>query len=315
MRHLHLILQARHELHADALGALPGLNKLRGKGRPLPAPAGLGEACCLSLGIARQQDWPIAPFTARAAGLDVGDAYWLRLDPVYLDVGMQGLFLRGGLFLDDKEAAGIHDIAFPLLGRAGLQAFPGPGGVIHVRCGGLPRLATTPLDQVDGRQPTRFLPTGADAPAWARLLHELQMALHEHPVNQARMAAGKPPVNSFWPWGGGRFAAPNRLVDAVWGDAPLPGQLAAALDIPVHPCPAGLDRVLAEKMAGGLVLLGIGTAGEGAGDPPEVWEQAWLRPLVSALRWGRLASARISLLGPEGEAWALTPLDLWRIRT
>jgi hypothetical protein len=311
MRHLQLILQVPHGTQADALSTLAGLDRLASRGRPLPTPACASEAYCLALGINRQQDWPIAPFTARASGLEVGDAYWLRLDPVYLDVGMQGPFLRGGLALEAHEEVLLLDIVQPILARGGLQAFPGPGGVIHVRCATPPRLATTPLDQVDGRQPTRFLPTGGDAPAWSRLLHELQMSLHEHPLNQARRSRGQPPVNSFWPWGGGRFAPPPRHPDAIWGTQPLLEQLATALAIPIHPCPVELDPVLREKISAGLALVPMAFTGPGQVD--ETWGTAWLRPLASALRWTRLASARICIPGAGGGMWDLSPRDLWRV--
>lgn len=313
MRHLHLIVLPPQDLNPEALGSLRGLGKLLRRGRTLSPRADLSEACCQALGIARQQDWPIAPLTARSAGHDVGNAYWLRLDPVYLDVGMQGLYLRAGLAVDETETAGLHALLAPLFAQHGLKAFAGRDGVLHVRCGKSPALHTTPLDRVDGRQPTRFLPTGEDAPFWARLLHEVQMALHEHPLNQARTAVGKPPVNSYWPWGGGTIAQPGRQLDAIWGDSPLLRQLATALDIPAHPRPDGLEQVLDNNGYCGLVLL------EGGRDEatPEAtihaWDKAWFRALAAPLRLGRLASARLDILGPAAESRTLSPLDIWRL--
>src|SRR3546814_15930088 len=38
---------------------------------------------------------------------------------------------------------------------------------------------------------------------WRSLLNEAQIILHNHPWNARRAAAGKPPVNSLWFWGGG----------------------------------------------------------------------------------------------------------------
>lgn len=314
MRHLHLIIPPHPDFHSEDWAALPGLDKLLRRGHALPAPAGISEACCQALAIARQQDWPIAPLTALGLGLEVGDAYWLRLDPVFLDVGMQGLYLRAGLAVDEAEAASLHALLAPLFAQHGLEVFAGPDGVLHARCGKPPALRTTPLDQVDGRQPTRFLPAGADAPLWTRLLHEVQMALHEHPVNQARVAAGRPPVNSFWPWGGGIFAPPGGTPGAIWGELLLPRQLAAALDIPVHPGADGLEPVLKNRGSGGLVLL---EGPEREGESPETalltWDRAWFQPLASALRLGRLGSARVDIPGPEGESRFLTPLDIWRL--
>lgn len=314
MRHLHLIIQPPQSLNPEALEALPGLGKLLRRGRALPPSTGIWEASCRALGIARQQDWPIAPLTARAEGLAVGNDYWLRLDPVHLDVGMQGLYLRAGQVLDEAEASSLHALLAPLLAHHGLEAFASTEGVLHVRCENPPRLETTPLDQVDGRQPTRFLPRGEDAPFWTHVLHEIQMALHEHPLNTARMAAGKAPINSLWPWGGGRLALPARTVEAAWGEAPLLGQLAMPLDIPYQPCPAGLGPILARGEPRGLVLLG--SEGQETGSPEaaiQVWDKAWFQPLATALRLGRLASANLSILGPAAASRTLGPLNIWRL--
>lgn len=313
MRHLHLVFQPPHDLNPEALAALPSVGKLLRRGRPLPAPACLSEAGCRALGIARQQDWPVAPFTAQAAGLEVGDDYWLRLDPVHLEVGMRGLFLRAGMELDPHEADTLGTLIFPILTQSGLDVFAGADGIMHVRCATPPRLGTTPLDQVDGRQPVRFLPTGEDAPFWNHLMHEAQMALHEHPFNLARMASGKLPVNSFWTWGGGRFKRPARGTGALWGEHPLLRQISMALDIPLHARPSGLDQILGEKTSRGLLLLDGGTGDEGPLEHRlQAWEQAWFRPLAKALLLGRLATAEVSLLDLEAEARVLTPRDVWR---
>ncbi len=47
---------------------------------------------------------------------------------------------------------------------------------------------------------------------WRRLLNLIQMVWHDHPVNQARQAAGQLPINSIWLWGG---ASPNELPKAA----------------------------------------------------------------------------------------------------
>jgi hypothetical protein len=54
-----------------------------------------------------------------------------------------------------------------------------------------------------GRLPDEFMPTGEAAAAFHRLHSEVQMLLHDHPVNQRRRQRGKPAVNTLWFWGGG----------------------------------------------------------------------------------------------------------------
>jgi len=47
------------------------------------------------------------------------------------------------------------------------------------------------------------LPQGPGAAALRRLGAEIEMWLHEHPVNITRMRAGQPPISTLWLWGGG----------------------------------------------------------------------------------------------------------------
>ncbi|MCZ7655242.1 MAG: hypothetical protein M5R42_14705 [Rhodocyclaceae bacterium] len=52
-----------------------------------------------------------------------------------------------------------------------------------------------------GRTIEPFLPQGDDAREWRRFINEAQVLLHNHPINMAREAEGRPTVNSLWPWG------------------------------------------------------------------------------------------------------------------
>jgi hypothetical protein len=62
------------------------------------------------------------------------------------------------------------------------------------------------------------LPQGAGALPWRRLLNEIQMRWHAHPINQQREARGQQAANALWLHGGGAWRAlgPSRFarVDA-----------------------------------------------------------------------------------------------------
>mgnify|MGYP000128415381 FL=1 len=45
---------------------------------------------------------------------------------------------------------------------------------------------------------------------WRRLLNEIQMVWHEHPVNLARTARGEVPINSLWLFGGAQGWSPSQ---------------------------------------------------------------------------------------------------------
>lgn len=64
-------------------------------------------------------------------------------------------------------------------------------------------LACASLDRVCGRDVRDWMARGAAAPKLHRLQAEMQMLLHQHPVNEAREARGLLPVNSFWVSGAG----------------------------------------------------------------------------------------------------------------
>jgi len=290
---------------------MPSLETLLRRGNKHTPCESLTESLCQVLGIRRQQDWPIAPLTANVAHLDVADNYWLRLDPVHLDVGMHGLFLRGGLSLNAEEISQIQSLAAAILSPAGLTPVQGSDGTLYVRCNRPAQLSTTPLDQVEGRQPMRFLPTGDDANTWTRLLNEVQMALHEHPLNLSRQARGLLPVNSLWPWGGGQFAQADPRLKIIWAHTPLARQLAAALDIPCHPTPQEIQPCLAATGREGLILLNADPE-RPANTLLQHWENQWFKPLLGALRLGRLASAKLIVLGPQPAFASLTPMRTWR---
>jgi hypothetical protein len=62
-------------------------------------------------------------------------------------------------------------------------------------------------------------PAGAGDPALRRLGAEIEMWLHEHPVNDARRRRGEAPVTGLWLWGGGPSPVPRARVFGEPGEA------------------------------------------------------------------------------------------------
>lgn len=103
-----------------------------------------------------------------------------------------------------------------------------------------------------GRALTEFMPAGADENAVRKLMTEIQMLLHLHPVNQAREVAGQPAINSLWLWGGGALpkqvtSSPARIVSSL----PLVNGLAKLAGRSCEPWPVGLS---AEHVAGDWLM-------------------------------------------------------------
>ncbi|MBX2824888.1 MAG: hypothetical protein KTR33_09185 [Gammaproteobacteria bacterium] len=71
-------------------------------------------------------------------------------------------------------------------------------------------LDAAPVNQVAGRAVAGFLPVADESSPWRKLASEVQMLLHEHPVNLSRQNRGLLPVNALWFWGAA--ALPDRAV-------------------------------------------------------------------------------------------------------
>ena len=90
--------------------------------------------------------------------------------------------------------------------------------------------------------------SGSEGKFWRVLGNDIQVLLHNHPVNQARVAKGAAPVNGLWLWGGGRFPhAVSSNADAYFGDDPLAIALADAASVPTFALDAFNNSVTAQK--------------------------------------------------------------------
>jgi hypothetical protein len=56
---------------------------------------------------------------------------------------------------------------------------------------------------VIGRKANQFIEQSKQALPWYKLMNEMQMFMHQHPVNQNRLTTGLLPINSLWFWGAG----------------------------------------------------------------------------------------------------------------
>ncbi|MEW5966192.1 MAG: hypothetical protein AB1720_04245 [Pseudomonadota bacterium] len=307
-----LLETAAHDLR------LPALETLLVRGSLQDAPAeGLEAALCEALGIARQQDWPIAPLTLAAEGEAPGEAWWLRADPVHLRVMRDRIVLAGSeaLALSREEA----DALAAAIGRHfGAELAPRPYHPQrwYLRYADAPDLITTPLAVAIGRDIDPLLPQGADAMTFRSRLNELQMLLHDHPVNAAREARGEPAVNSLWLWGGGRAPAPGRNPPSVHARHAATLALAASCGARIHTLPGqlGAQRLGTQDVVVLDTLTESGQVGDAWGwrEAMRALERDWFAPLRSQLR--KTGPQGVRLLDPDhGKALHLTAGDAWRV--
>lgn len=297
---------------------LPALETLLARGTLRPCPAdGVEAAVCAALEITRQLDWPIAPITLEADGGVAGDAYWLRADPVHLRLMRDRIVLTDNRALDlsqpeaDALATGIaHHFGDTL------RLFPLHPKRWYLRIPTKPQLITTPLSVATGRAIDPLLPHGVDAPPYRTLFNEVQMLLHEHPVNQAREMRGALPVNALWLWGGGnRPAVPAARMSLYVRDEEMQA-LGKFCNAKLEPPPTTPSRPLLGT-SGLVVLDALTTAGQngdafGWRDAIRELEANWFAPLFGALR--AIGPDGTRLLDPvNGKMLLLQRADAWKI--
>ncbi len=274
---------------------LTHLERLLSRGRwQSSAPASLEGWLCRAFGVERQQDWPVAPLTLGLDGGTPGDAYWLRADPVHLQVeGDRVLLVDSSAFeVNPAEAAALTDALNQHFAEEGLAFLPMRPDRWYLRLPIAPRLKTRPIAEAVGRDVDAFHPTGDEAPRWQRRLTEIQMLLHEHPVNLRREAEGRPPINSVWLWGGGRqVPVPRPALDAVYAQDVLARALARAAGVPSRPLPSSAREFLAGPRTEAEVLVVLDHLRSAAQyRDSQRWRQGlalleahWFAPLEAAL--------------------------------
>lgn len=134
----------------------------------------------------------------------------LRLDPVHLQVDLNNAWLQP-VTLSRAQATDLVRSITEIIPAPHQLLLGGPNRW-YLEFPQRPRLVTQALAQVFGRSAANALPHGPDAPGWRTWLGEIEMLLHQHPVNQQLTEQGLPTVNSVWLWGGG---APVDLSAAI----------------------------------------------------------------------------------------------------
>lgn len=183
----------------SALARLLSKAKVRQLDMPLEA------VICVQHGLAPKPDYPIAAIAADADGLSVGDAYWLRADPVHLLLQRDSFSLSEPvpLHVQREQAELIIASLNQHFGQNGMMFVIGNSGAWYLRLEIQPEIETKLPSVAIGRNIFQFMPQGVAASSWIGYLNEAQMLLHDHSVNAERESRHYPAINSVWLSGGG----------------------------------------------------------------------------------------------------------------
>lgn len=300
---------------------LPALSTLLSRGSWQKQSASSAEAwLCRQFGLSGDNP-PLAPLTLAMDGGEPGSAWWLRADPVYLNVMRDQLSLvtSDAFSLSQQEATELTDALNRHFAEDGLLFYPLHPTRWYLRFDQPPRLITTPPEAVAGKHIDPYLPKGEDGLKWHAWFNEIQMLLFSHPVNEAREERGETPVNSVWVWGGGTLptlSAPP--FQRIYAHDPVAAALALGSDTPLAHLPDNVAEVLAENDPSALVVLDNARGAVqyndlyGWHESMQKLEQNWFAPLVEALKKGRISSLRIVSTGLVSAEITVKPLNLWQ---
>ena len=255
------------------------------------------------------RSWPVAALIREA---DEGDAQgfaWLRADPAWVRPDINGARLFGcgeALQLTQADVDELLPALRPLFDDAGFRIDAPVPSRWYLR---LPRDVALPgfvepgealgADLFDALPQDNIDAPGA-ARRWRSLLSEAQVVLHNHPWNARRSAAGKPPINSLWFWGGGTLPDQVSTVHgSVLSDDGLLGALAAAAHVPslpVSPAFLPLEGSVVLDLRGARAYAQLSTD--------------WLLPSLRALRKGTLERALLDFA--DGSGYRVEARQRWR---
>ncbi len=243
-----------------------------------------------------------------------GPGSWARARPVHLVAAMDHLRLAPpeALDLGAEEAAALLERLNAHLAGSGLRLHAvQPDEWLLEYAREIDCVNAAPDLAADSNL-REFQPQGADAGEIRRLQTELQMLLHEHPVNVRRQARGEPAVNSIWLWGvGGVGTVQARTQGMLCTDDDWLTGLWCLHGGRVHSIDRWPDAL--DAAPGGVrVALAQHAAAGGAVELLRRFESTILAPARAALVSGRIDRIRVHAGGAEFEISAGARWAVWR---
>ncbi len=291
---------------------LPGLNRLLGLADALPNRAfDIDAIIAGALGINVGGGLPLAQ-----AQLEAGDAAAARAllgEAVHLRPDLRSAVLvpieKSQRNLDDINIL-IRDLSDLFKVDFNIRSLP--GGRLLMRLDSVTAPRHYPhLLSVLGKSASPYIEQSRTNLPWYRLLNEIQMFLHQHPVNAQRVADGQLAINSLWFWGGG--PAPSAKIAAGWfGDDAELERFAERLGLATYPLdafasiPASGDAIVVDLR----LLETLKAARGGALDTLLLeLEERIFAPALARLERGR---ARLRLSAGFDADFELGPWARWR---
>jgi hypothetical protein len=252
---------------------------------------------------------PVAALTREYDAHDASGHLWLRADPAHVraDMTTARMLACGDLGLDAAECIKISRDLKPLFGDFGFEfdACTSNRWYLHAPLGAdLPDAASP--DEAMGDDLKLHLPKGAAGKRWRALFNEVQVLLHNHPVNQARLERGAVSVNSLWFWGAGALPSWVKAdLQCVFTDAIVITELARLAAVKTVPLDVQMftDSIRAFEGESSVLLDLTGLRGDAL-------DRDWLQAVDSLLQRRDLTD--VQLVFESGERFRVRPMHRFR---
>jgi hypothetical protein len=264
---------------------------LRARGTPVAGPRSASHLRLAAFGLG--PDTAQGPLLRAATDRPADGRWWFRARPLHLVADLDRVHLQPEAVADlgPHEAEALAALLqVHLASEGGALEVLGPTDWLL----GTARAWAVAVDDPEtaARGPLEdALPRGPDARALRGLLTELQMLLHDAPVNVARAARGCASVNGVWLWGGGAtLATPRHVPAAVLGD-----------DL--------LLRALCDRA--GVVPGPVSRPAPGWYEPAPSAAAGFATAVLRGLQRGALPAVLVHV--PDLGSWRLTPRSAWQL--
>lgn len=285
---------------------------------------------CEAFNIEKQHDWPVAPIMQRmdSSGqrrIESSRDYWLRADPVHLRIEQNHIMLADRFMfqITPEEALQFSEAINQTLVQNNIAVLPLNPYRWYIRLSCAPELHTHTLTAATCNNINHLMPTGKDGISWHKITNEIQMLLHDHPLNQKRAVRDQLAINSLWFWGGGFLPqTASSPYSTVWSNDHFARALAMLCEINLRKLPDTAESWL--RQAGSntenqLIVLDDLLNTEKYNDAYH-WrenlkklEQQWFSPLYAALKNKRINSIRISSVNEKcSYDFFVKPSSLWK---
>ena len=313
---------------ASMPSASPGLDSFARFGARAACPEGWRHAVAQVVGLP-----PLAPATAAAAGIVApagARTAWVAT-PLYLAAGLTTLHLdrRSILRLASAELASLTADFNRTFEDSGFTLVPLESGEALLFAAEEQIAKTVEPARIVGEDVAQALPDGAGAATLRRLGAEMELWLHDHPLNRARGARGEPPLSTLWIWGGGKVeqsvpqaaSAPHTAM-TFGSDSTLQG-LAKLAGLQTRPLPGTLDEALSYSAAANLLVVNLvlimevgpvlrANSGWTLADAMAELDRRFIEPAIRAVRRGQLGQATLIANDRRLVYGSRDHLRLWR---